>query len=371
MPREPRYPQCVNSSGRRGKAGSRAPDLPRGAVGAATFLAAWALATGCVSAAEPAFRYRFTAGDIFTYRVVQESRPAQGPSVSRGDLEYRFSVAEADARGARLTAVIRGRGTRGPDAASGYEEARAGRVADLEEVRVSFRIGERGLPVGADGRLDETALGLAPGREYPEGSPEWAMAWNVAQFFPVIGEGAAARFQGTVFGPDLFRRYPDDRPELTGLMWTREPITYAMQVPRSLGTGKLLRVDFAGGFTKQTTHRGVQFRGTYAANGFAVLDPDLGRPVAFLMDDAASHYKIEVTGGSFLARKVAEGRLRSANGGVTPIRLEAVDPGYLEQLSGPMGLRLLATPEVSLALPAEGGASPQVAMEPDGSLLGM
>lgn len=306
-------------------------------------------------AAEPV-AYRFTGGDAFTFQVVQETRPAQGPSHTRAELDYRFEVGEVAGGRAKLTVAIAGRGVRGPDAASASPEGVKGRSLEYAGI-------EAGLTVGATGPDGPARSAGAP----EAGSPEWAIAANAGQFFPVLAsDGATVR--GKVFGPDLFRDFPDDRPELTGLMWTEEAVETRFAAPVAVRVGdlELVRVDFTGGFEKTTTHRGVDFAGTYAIVGFALLDPALGRPVAFKIDDTRSGYTIRVTGGSFIPRKVAEKRLAAANRGRTPIGLEACDPGYLARVKEYAGFTRLGaggavpgpiTPQAALDAPAGGGTS--------------
>lgn len=322
------------------------------------------LASGCLA---QGVTYRFEPGQTFRYLVAQESRPAQGPQNVLGQLTYDFEVIEAAEGKARLAVTIAGTGRRGPDANSQYPQARAGVDRTYEGLTARFTLTPQGAPTKAGAKraeLDAATLALEPGGEYAEGSGEWAMVQNVASFFPWLGaQGTGGEVVTVAAGPDLFAQFPNDVPELTGLLWTREPMLLRTKAspPEAIGEREYVRVDFQAGFAKTTTHRGVNFKGTYRMNGFALIDPEAGRPVAYKVDPATSGYKITVTGGGFLAKRVASSRLRAANDGFTPVSVEVVDAAHHANLAEYLKLKLVPAPaaeaepdDVQAAAPEEG-----------------
>ena len=170
---------------------------------------------------EAPFHYRFQAGDSFVYLVAQESRPAQGPARAGGQLVYRFEVAEANEAGATLKVSISGRGYRGPDPESKYEEGRAGRAAEYSDLGVSFHLTPTGVPVEGEENgyqlLDHAALALAPTVQSEPGTPEWAIVRNTPQFFPFLGAGGNGREHqagngGTLQHGSILHGNPTDTP---------------------------------------------------------------------------------------------------------------------------------------------------------------
>lgn len=305
--------------------------------------------------------YRFEAGSSFTFLVAQETRPAQGPAHIRGELIYRFEVTEADAAGASLRVAISGRGERGADPNSNYAEARRPIAKTFEGLGARFHLDAAGVPLSdqvQDGfRLaDLDTLALTPEPAQAAGSGEWAMVQNIPQFFPRLGDGDGVKMRTRAYGPDIFQRFPEDTPAVRGLLWTEEPLDVTASAPVRLEVGgkQLLRITFRSTFVKHTSKSGAELSGTYTMKGYALIDPALGRPVAFVTDDTDSQYQVAVTGGNFLSSRIARSQVKAANGGRTAIRLEAVDAGYLGLLKETLGLRLIPASELLRSAAAAG-----------------